>query len=193
MVKPAIQAAAFVERLPRRPYCTDDPAQGLLIRSQATALAYRHIQHNPPPHVSSLVFDIDHPEGYAAWREAGLPTPHWISINQSETLDEQGNSHRGRAHIGYLLATPVARTNAARQKPLRYLAAIEHVMAHRLGGRHAILRANHQKPRTQRLVDDLAQRGALFSRLPSGILSGCRASGLQPPQSQKKLADWDVT
>ena len=133
MVKPAIQAAAFVERLPRRPYCTDDPAQGLLIRSQATALAYRHIQHNPPPHVSSLVFDIDHPEGYAAWREAGLPTPHWISINQSETLDEQGNSHRGRAHIGYLLATPVARTNAARQKPLRYLAAIEHVMAHRLG------------------------------------------------------------
>ena len=127
MVKPALQAAAFVERLPRRPYCTDDPAQGLLIRSQATALAYRHIQHNPPPHVSSLVFDIDHPEGYAAWREAGLPTPHWISINQSE------NSHRGRAHIGYLLATPVARTNAARQKPLRYLAAIEHVMAHRLG------------------------------------------------------------
>ena len=51
MVKPALHAAAFVERLPRRPYCTDDPAQGLLIRPQATALAYRHIQHNPPPHV----------------------------------------------------------------------------------------------------------------------------------------------
>ena len=133
MVKTATPASAFVERLPLRPYCTNDKSSGLLIRPQATALGYRHIQYNPPPHVSCLVFDIDHPEGYTAWRDAGLPTPHWISINQSETLDEKGVSHRGRAHIGYLLAAPVARTNAARQKPLRYLAAIEHVMAHRLG------------------------------------------------------------
>ncbi|WP_244081369.1 hypothetical protein [Aeromonas caviae] len=59
MVKPALQAAAFVERLPRRPYCTDDPAHGLHIRPQATALAYRHVQHNPPPHVSCIVFDVD--------------------------------------------------------------------------------------------------------------------------------------
>jgi hypothetical protein len=130
MVKPALQAAAFVERLPRRPYCTDDPAQGLLIRPQATALAYRHIQHNPPPHVSCLVFDVDRKpheqhwrEGYHEWRERGLPAPHWISINP-----ENGNYH-----LGYLLASPVARTSAAKLKPLRYLAAIEHVLARRLG------------------------------------------------------------
>ena len=60
MVKPALQAAEFVERLPRRPYCTDDLSSGLLIRPQATALAYRHIQHNPPPHVSCIVFDVIH-------------------------------------------------------------------------------------------------------------------------------------
>ena len=81
MVKPALQSAAFVERLPRRPYCTDDPAQGLLIRPQATALAYRHIQHNPPPHVSTLVFDVDRADGYHAWRDAGLPAPHWVCVN----------------------------------------------------------------------------------------------------------------
>ncbi|MGU5608629.1 replication initiation protein [Aeromonas hydrophila] len=88
MVKPALQAAVFVDRIPRRPYCSDDPAQGLLIRPQATALAYRHIQHNPPPHVSCLVFDVDRKpheqhwrEGYHEWRERGLPAPHWISIN----------------------------------------------------------------------------------------------------------------
>ena len=52
-----------------------------------------------------------------------MPAPHWISINP-----ENGNYH-----LGYLLAAPVARTNAARLKPLRYLAAIEHVLAHRLG------------------------------------------------------------
>ena len=125
--------ASFVERLPHRPYCTDDPSQGLLIRPKATALAYRHIQHNPPPHVACLVFDIDRPDGYAAWESAGLPAPHWIAINLDEGLDENGVCHRGRAHIGYMLATPVARTSAAKAKPLRYLAAIEHVMAHRLG------------------------------------------------------------
>ncbi|MGL5462875.1 MAG: replication initiation protein, partial [Aeromonas veronii] len=123
MVKPALQAAAFVERLPRRPYCTDDPAQGLLIRPQATALAYRHIQHNPPPHVACLVFDVDSSDGYEAWKGAGLPAPNWITFNPK-------NSH---AHYGYYLEAVVARTSAAKQKPLRYLAAIEHVLAKRLG------------------------------------------------------------
>ena len=130
MVKPALQAAVFVDRIPRRPYCSDDPAQGLLIPPQATALAYRHIQHNQPPHVSCLVFDVDRKpheqhwrEGYHEWRERGLPAPHWISINP-----ENGNYH-----LGYLLASPVARTSAAKLKPLRYLAAIEHVLARRLG------------------------------------------------------------
>ncbi|MEA9420036.1 replication initiation protein, partial [Aeromonas caviae] len=123
MVKPALQSAAFVERLPRRPYCTDDPAQGLLIRPQATALAYRHIQHNPPPHVACLVFDVDSPDGYEAWKDAGLPAPNWITFN----------ARNGHAHYGYYLAAVVARTCAAKQKPLRYLAAIEHVLAKRLG------------------------------------------------------------
>ncbi|HHO0884362.1 TPA: replication initiation protein [Aeromonas hydrophila] len=109
--------------LPLRPYCTDDTSSGLLIRPQATALAYRHIQYNPPPHVASLVFDLDKPDSYHAWQDAGLPAPHWISVNRTN----------GHAHIGYMLATPVARTSAARQKPLRYLAAIEHVLAKRLG------------------------------------------------------------
>ena len=129
MVKPAFQATEFVERLPRRPYCTNDPAQGLLIRPQTTALGYRHIQYNPPPHVSCIVFDVDRKpymqrrEGYQEWRERGLPAPHWIAINP-----ENGNYH-----LGYLLAAPVPRTNAARLKPLRYLAAIEHVLAKKLG------------------------------------------------------------
>ena len=73
--------------------------------------------------MASLVFDLDKPDSYHAWQDAGLPAPHWISVNRTN----------GHAHIGYMLATPVARTSAARQKPLRYLAAIEHVLAKRLG------------------------------------------------------------
>ena len=103
---------------------------GLLIRPQATALGYSHIQFNPPPHVAMLVFDVDKKhqhdpqrDGYHEWQDRGLPAPHWISINP-----ENGNYH-----LGYLLASPVARTSAAKLKPLRYLAAIEHVLARRLG------------------------------------------------------------
>ncbi|MFM5478557.1 replication initiation protein, partial [Aeromonas veronii] len=79
--------------------------------------------------VSCIVFDVDRKpyeqrrEGYQEWRDHGLPAPHWIAINP-----ENGNYH-----LGYLLAAPVARTNAARLKPLRYLAAIEHVLAKKLG------------------------------------------------------------
>ncbi|MGN5174429.1 replication initiation protein, partial [Aeromonas sp. 102P] len=65
--------------------------------------------------MSPVVFDVDVAQECRA--------PHWIAINP-----ENGNYH-----LGYLLAAPVARTNAARLKPLRYLAAIEHVLAKRLG------------------------------------------------------------
>ncbi len=62
-------------------------------------------------------------EAYCSWQDAGLPAPHWVCVNL----------RNGHAHLGYQLATPVARTSAARQKTLRYLAAIEHVLARRLG------------------------------------------------------------
>lgn len=115
--------AAFVERLPLRPYCTNDTQYGLAIRPKAKALAYRHIQHNPPPHVSCVVFDVDRANAFYDWRDRGMPAPHWIAINWTN----------GHAHLGYMLAAPVARTSAAKRKPLAYLAAIEHVLAHRLG------------------------------------------------------------
>jgi hypothetical protein len=67
---------AFIGNLPHRPYCTDDTSSGLFIRPQTTALGYRHIQYNPPPHVASLVFDLDKPDSYHAWQDAGLPAPH---------------------------------------------------------------------------------------------------------------------
>jgi hypothetical protein len=66
---------------------------------------------------------VDSPDGYEAWKEAGLPAPNWITFNVLN----------GHAHYGYYLAAPVARACAAKQKPLRYLAAIEHVLAKRLG------------------------------------------------------------
>lgn len=106
---------AFVEQLPKRPYCSDDLANGLRIRPVSQALKHRHIQQNPPNHVVSLVFDIDQELGFFAWRDAGLPCPQWITLNRNN----------GHCHYGYMLKTPVIRTSAARKKPLEWLAMIE--------------------------------------------------------------------
>lgn len=48
-------------RLPYRPYCADKLPGKLLMKELALALAYRHIQLNPPNAVHWIVVDIDSP------------------------------------------------------------------------------------------------------------------------------------
>lgn len=114
-------AQLFIERLPKKPYCTNELGS-LYIRDKNGALGHSYLQFNGPDMVSTLVFDIDRAGAALAWEDAGLPPPHWISVNPK-------NNH---AHLGYQLAIPVCRTSAARLLPLRYLAAIEHCMTVRL-------------------------------------------------------------
>lgn len=112
----------FIERLPKKPYCTN--ALGVLsIRDKTRALKHAYLQHDSPDAVSTLIFDIDRPGAAYAWEDARLPAPHWIAVNPE-------NNH---AHLAYQLASPVCRTDAARALPLRYLAAIERVLANKLG------------------------------------------------------------
>lgn len=111
----------FIERLPKNPYCTNELGQ-LYIRNQDGALKRAYLQFNRPDVVSTLVFDIDEEGAALIWKDVGLPPPHWIAIN----------TENGHAHLGYQLATPVCRTDAARALPLRYLAAIERAMTVRL-------------------------------------------------------------
>lgn len=112
----------FIERLPKKPYCTNQ--LGILsVRDQQRALKHSYLQHDSPDAVSTLIFDIDRPGAAYAWEDAGLPPPHWIAVNPEN----------GHAHLAYQLASPVCRTDAARALPLRYLAAIERVLANRIG------------------------------------------------------------
>ena len=83
----------FYEKLPKKPYCSDDLGRGVIIRPKRTAIQKPYIQHNPPCLVSSLVFDIDRQDAYFAWSDANLPTPTWIAKNRQN----------GHAHIGYML------------------------------------------------------------------------------------------
>lgn len=110
-------------RWPRRPYCTDDLAAGLRIRSLKQALTKPYIQANPPHLRVWSIYDIDRPGGGLAWEAANLLPPAWSSVNRE-------NAH---AHLVYGITAPVLVDGlGARDAPLRYLCAVESMMRERL-------------------------------------------------------------
>lgn len=117
------QLDLFTARLPHRPYCTDHLDYGVRVRDKQTALRARYIQANPPSIVGTLVFDVDRESAAYAWESAGLPAPSIVAVNPEN----------GHAHLLYAIQTPVAKTDAARPKPLRFLAALQAAMTAQLG------------------------------------------------------------
>ena len=112
-----------IGRWPRRPYCSDDLESGLRIRSLAQALTKPYIQANPPHLRVWALFDIDRPLAALAWEDADLPPPTWTAINRQN----------GHAHSAWGLEVPVLVDGlGARDAPLRYLCAVESLMAERL-------------------------------------------------------------
>lgn len=106
------------ERWPRRPYCTDDLAAGLRIRSLSQALTRPYIQANPPHLRCWSIFDLDRAGAALAWEDADLPPPTWAAVNREN----------GHAHLVYGLSAPVLLTDGsqyARQGPVRKLEAVE--------------------------------------------------------------------
>jgi hypothetical protein len=108
-------AVADPERWPRKPYCTEDPRDGVRIRPRSTALKYPYVQANPPHLRMWMLFDIDREGGGLAWEDAGLPVPAWAAINKEN----------GHAHLSYGLTAPVLTGDGSRDAPLRYLCAID--------------------------------------------------------------------
>jgi hypothetical protein len=113
--------ALVTDRAPRKPYAGREKIAR--IHKLSTALALPYLQLNRPGVVAWLVFDIDKPGAAMAWQDANLPPPTWVATNPEN----------GHAHVGYALAGPVCTTSAARQKPIRYLAAIEDAYTSALG------------------------------------------------------------
>lgn len=110
-------------RWPRKPYCTDDLAEGLRIRTLKHARRRRYIQANPLYLRVWSIYDIDRPGAVLAWEDANLLPPSWAAINRE-------NRH---AHLAWGLAVPVLIDGAgARDAPLRYLCAIESLMREKL-------------------------------------------------------------
>lgn len=112
----------FKEYLPRRPYCTNDPHLGQTVRGTEAALKFSHIQPNTSGKVVWLAYDVDHPDGATAFHRLNAPPPT-LSIE---------NPANGHAHLLYALEAPVPRTEAARAKPLFYLAAVQEGLRRKL-------------------------------------------------------------
>ena len=113
------------ERIPHKPYCTDDLTAGIRPRSYAYAIKRRYIQVNPPHLRTFLMFDLDYAGAALAWEDNNLPMPAWAAINRENT----------HAHIAYALSAPVLTADfGGRQAALRYLAAVEAAYRAKLGG-----------------------------------------------------------
>jgi len=116
------QLELFTQRLPHRPYHSDDLAYGLKIAGAEKASKFKYIQHNSPAFVSWLVFDIDRKNSADDWYTRDLPPPAWVASTPKT----------GRCHVAYGLVHPVVKTDAGRTSPLRYAAAIEEAYRVRL-------------------------------------------------------------
>jgi len=116
------QLQLFDQRLPRKPYCADDLSAGLQIRPANIATRRRYIQVNPPWLRSWIVMDVDRAGAVLAWDDADLPIPAWSSMNPV-------NRH---AHLAWGIEAPVLLGQHDRQKPMRFLAAVESAITAKL-------------------------------------------------------------
>lgn len=115
------QLELFADSLPKKPYCTDEKGW-LQIRSKATAIKKKYIQHNRPGLCCWMVYDCDYAGALEHVSNNNLPAPNIIATNPAN----------GNSHLFYLLADPVCTSDNARPKPLHLLSKIDFVMSEKL-------------------------------------------------------------
>ena len=103
-------------RLPRKPYVTDNPEFGVTVRRVESALDWPYIQPNPPALRYRLVFDLDRPASVFAAEDANVAPFNWVAENPAN----------GHAQGAYEIEVPIVMTDAGRQQPVRFAAAVEH-------------------------------------------------------------------
>ena len=106
----------FIENLPKKPYCSDDLSQGVLIRPKLTAIKYKYIQPNSPFYQYYFVLDLDYESALSEilYSLDGVPMPNFVAENPQN----------GRLHAFFELKTPIYTTDASRQKPIMLANAV---------------------------------------------------------------------
>lgn len=113
------QLELFKRRFPKKPFCKDEKEDIQLVRPLSSAMRRRYIQANPPALRLWMLFDVDRAGGAMAWDDAHLPEPAWVAMTP----------HNSHAHLSWGIEAPVLLDDPERQKPLRYLTAIERAYA----------------------------------------------------------------
>lgn len=113
----------FNDRLPHKPYFSDELQCGLRIAGKERAILAKYIQFNQPHAQSWLCFDVDRPGAAIDWSDRNAPAPT-ISIM---------NKANGHAHLLYALKTAVRTAPDGKIKPLKYAAAVESALRNKLG------------------------------------------------------------
>jgi len=112
----------FNERLPHKPYFSDDLHFGVRIAGKERAILAKYIQFNQPHAMFWLGFDVDRAGAAIDWSDRNAPAP-------TLTITNPDNGH---AHLLYALQTSIRTAPDGKMKPLRYAAAVENALRKKL-------------------------------------------------------------
>jgi len=112
----------FNERLPHKPYFSDDLHFGVRIAGKERAILAKYIQFNQPHAMFWLGFDVDRAGAAIDWSDRNAPAPT-LTIT---------NPENGHAHLLYALKTSIRTAPDGKMKPLRYAAAVENALRKKL-------------------------------------------------------------
>jgi hypothetical protein len=113
----------FNDRLPHKPYFSDDLHFGVRIAGKERAILAKYIQFNQPHAMFWLGFDVDRIGAAIDWSDRNAPAPT-LTIT---------NPENGHAHLLYALKTSIRTAPDGKMKPLRYAAAVENALRKKLG------------------------------------------------------------
>jgi hypothetical protein len=107
---------SFQETLPKKPYCTNDLSQGLLIRPKEMAVNFKYLQPDHPYYQNYLILDLDYESSLIEilYSMTGVPLPNLLVENKEN----------GRSHVFFNLKTPIYKTDSSRLKPIIYANAV---------------------------------------------------------------------
>lgn len=120
-----------------------------------------------------VCFDVDRPGSGLDWYDRGAPPPTLV----------MENPRNGHAHLAYALEAPVPKTEAARLKPLLYLASTKEGIRRVVGGDVGVFRGGLSKPQARSLADAILCRHLRAGR------PGRMGDAAQPCRDFKKARD----
>jgi len=112
----------FNDRLPHKPYFSDDLYFGVRIAGKERAILAKYIQFNQPHAMFWLGFDVDRLGAAIDWSDRNAPAPT-LTIT---------NPENGHAHLLYALKTSIRTAPDGKMKPLKYAAAVENALRKKL-------------------------------------------------------------